>query len=82
MTGNIPNKGIYVVILTLILSGCSTYAVKSDVPCPDRPDLAAISVEEQMAMDPSTVLKIAQNQLELKRYAQKLEVRAGCADIQ
>ena len=82
MGNNIPRihqKGVYLTILTLILSGCCSYAVKSDVPCPQRPDLQAISVEEQMEMDAFTVLKIAQNQLELKRYAAKLEVRAGCS---
>jgi hypothetical protein len=62
----------------LLLSGCTAYAVKSDVPCPARPTLEPISVEEQMAMEPSTVLKVATNLLALKNYAKKLEVRAGC----
>ena len=37
-----------------------------------------ISVAEQIEMNPETVLKVAQNQLRLKEYAKRLEIRANC----
>jgi hypothetical protein len=65
--------------LTLILGSCCTTATEPDLPCPSRPVLEPISVAEQIEMNPETVLKVAQNQLRLKEYAKRLEIRAGCS---
>ena len=75
-TSKIPLLGILVPILGM--SGCTTTIVQPILPCPDRPVLESISVEEQAGMDPSTVFKLGENQLKLKTYAKKLEIRAGC----
>ena len=67
-----------VVIIAAFLAGCTTTVV-SDVPCPDRPDLLPMPVDLQIRMPPDAVLITAENQLALKEYAKKLEVRAGCS---
>ena len=72
----IPLLGILVPILGM--SGCTKFVVQPTLPCPPRPVLESISIEEQASMDPSTVFKLGENQLKLKTYAKKLEVRAGC----
>ena len=59
-------------------SGCTRTIVQPSLPCPARPVLASITVDEQMSMDPAVIFKVAENQLRLKAYAKKLEVRAGC----
>ena len=65
-------------LLLVILSGCWSYAVKSDVECPVRPTLSAIPQDLQFRMPPDALFLIAENQLLLKKYVKKLEVRAGC----
>lgn len=65
-------------LLLVILSGCCSYAVKSDVECPVRPTLSAIPQDLQFRIPTDALFLIAENQLLLKEYAKKLEVRAGC----
>ena len=69
--------GLLIPVL-ILLGACATRPIIETVPCPPRPLLEAITTEEQLAMDPAVVGKVAQNQLKLKTYAKKLEVRAGC----
>lgn len=61
-------------------SGCETYQIQSDIPCPSRPILEAVSPEEQVLIAPETLRKISSNQILLKRYAKKLEARANCGN--
>lgn len=63
---------------SLLLVGCETYEVKSDVPCPARPILEAFVDGEIESMTREAQGKIARNQIKLKQYAKKLEVRAFC----
>ena len=67
-------------ILTLIIgiSSCTTLTVEPDLPCPNRPTLEAFVLEELESMTNEAKRKAAQNQILLKGYAKKLEVRAGC----
>ena len=73
----VSGKTPLVVIIAAFLAGCTTIRV-SDVPCPDRPDLLPMPVDLQIRMPPDAVFIVAENQLALKEYAKKLEVRAGC----
>jgi hypothetical protein len=59
-------------------SACTTVEIVSDVPCPNRPTLTPIPEDLQLRMPPDVVFIVAENQLKLKAYAKKLEVRAGC----
>jgi hypothetical protein len=70
---------LLILCLPLILGSCCT--IEPDLPCPPRPNLEPISVAEQIEMNPQTVLKVAQNQLRLKEYARRLEIRANCPII-
>lgn len=65
-----------ITLLLVLISSCTT--VTYPLPCPARPTLAAITPEEQRAIDPDVVRRMAENQLELKTYAKRLEARAGC----
>ena len=77
MSGNV-RLGISNIVCILILSGCTTYAVNPDLPCPERPVLTAIPDELQLRMGEDAVTIVTDNQLALKAYAKKLEARAGC----
>ena len=77
----IPRKGILMLILpALFLSGCCSYAVKNDAPCPERPTLIAMSADLMIRSPVDAIWISTQNQLALKEYAKKLEVRAGCGE--
>ena len=83
MSGNIPNLGTRSLVLGMFLlfnglQGCTTYTAKPDLPCPDRPVLTAIPEDLQLRMPEDVVFIVGSNQLLLKTYAKKLEVRAGC----
>ena len=72
-------KAILTSFLILIIgTSCCSTPPTDPLPCPPRPVLEAITVEEQLAIAPDVVLKIASNQIKLKEYAKKLEVRAEC----
>jgi len=81
-----PYRGIFrnalhllgILIPLLGMYGCTTTVVQSDVPCPARPHLISITADQQLAMDPQVREIVIVNQVELKVYAKKLEVRAGC----
>jgi len=60
------------------MGGCETTEIMSDVPCPNRPALINLEMDEILRMEEETMIKVASNQIMLKEYAQKLEVRAGC----
>ena len=84
---NIPRKGtrrihkgilMSILPLFLIMSGCSCFTVKNDAPCPERPDLLSMPVDLQLRTPDDAKFIMGQNQLALKEYAKKLEVRAGC----
>jgi len=67
--------------LVLILStACTTVSVQPTLPCPARPMLEAFVAEELESMTPSAQKKAANNQIHLKGYSKKLEIRAGCGD--
>ena len=72
----IPLLGILIPLLGMY--GCTTTVVGSDVPCPARPVLSSFNAVELGIMAASTQEKIASNQIKLKAYARKLEVRASC----
>jgi len=80
--GNTKTLGVLILAATVLMlsTGCTTTVVQSELPCPARPRLEAITTAEQIEIDPQVVLKIAQNQLRLKEYAKKLEVRANCKE--
>jgi hypothetical protein len=61
-------------------AGCTTTKVGSDLPCPSKPVLLGFTIEEIGTMTPVIAEKIATNQINLKAYSEKLEVRAGCDD--
>lgn len=65
--------------LTLIVgSACTTVEIVEPLPCPERPILYVIPEDMQLRMGEDAVGLVAENQLLLKRYAKKLEARAGC----
>jgi len=74
--GNVPKLGTLILILGMF--GCTTYSVQSDVPCPSRPTLTPITPQQQLSIDPQVLEIVIVNQLILKTYAKKLEVRASC----
>ncbi len=65
-------------IAAILSTGCTTTVVQNDVPCPPRPVLASFTIVELNIMATSTQEKIAANQIKLKAYSEKLEVRALC----
>ena len=65
---------------SFLLAGCHTVQVRTDLPCPTRPLLQALTVEDLNSMSPDAQIKIAHNQIVLKTYAKKLETRAFCQD--
>ena len=84
MTGNIPRLGtrslllgIFIIVIQLGVFGCSTTTVVK-LPCPPRPVLDAITPVEQAEISPDILSRISGNQIKLKAYSKKLEVRAGC----
>ena len=65
--------------LLLLLASCGTTTVIGfDGPCPLRPQLEPISVEQQIEIDPQVIRIIADNQLLLKRHIKDLETLSGC----
>ena len=70
-----------VVVLILLLSGCATPVVQTKMPCPLFPDLQAISVEQQIAMDPVVLVIVLENQLALKKSLQRHRLRLDCKPI-
>ena len=70
--------GIFLIYTLFGISGCSKVYVNADIPCPNRPDLISIPDDIQLRMGEDAVWIVTQNQLALKEYAKKLEVRAGC----
>lgn len=65
-------------LILTIGSGCETYKVQADIPCPPRPILEPITPEEQLLIHTVVLEKIAKNQLVLKEYSKRLEARANC----
>lgn len=55
-----------------------TTAVSGPLPCPSRPDLEPITIEEQIEIQPDVLLKFGRNQLKLKNHIMKLESLSGC----
>ena len=65
---------------SFLLAGCHTVQVRTDLPCPSRPILKALTIEDLNGMTPDAQLKVAHNQIVLKTYAKKLETRAFCEE--
>lgn len=65
------------ILTVLMLVSCSTWETKP-VPCPVRPILDQLTTAELSVMEIETMEKIGSNQIRLKEYAKKLEIRAGC----
>ena len=63
---------IALAILT-ITSGCVSTPLIEPLCLPDRPVLVPITVEEQIEINPSTLLKIAINDAELKSWVKLAE---------
>jgi len=75
----IPKLGIISILLPLLLVGCGTTTVIGyDGPCPLRPQLEPITVEQQIEISPHVIRIIADNQLKLKRHIKDLETLSGC----
>ena len=75
MNGSVLKLALIVAFLS---TGCETIKVQSDVPCPSRPVIQVFTGEELDAMPDTAIKKAASNQIRLKAYAEKLEVRANC----
>ena len=74
----IPKIGILILILGM-LAGCGTTTIVAyDGPCPLRPLLEPISVEQQLGINPHVVRIIADNQVKLKQHIKNLESLSGC----
>jgi hypothetical protein len=68
-------KPTFIVVVLTYIVGCST-VTPDPLPCPPRPILSPISQELQL-QTPIEVLEIVtENQIRLKAYAKKLEVRS------
>ena len=66
------------VLLLLLLAGCSTTVVQSDLPCPERYDPILIPIDLQIRT-PKDVLEIAAiNQRGFKQNIKDLEAVAAC----
>ncbi len=65
-------------VVAMLSTGCTTTVVQNDVPCPPRPVLASFNTVELGIMASSTQEKIARNQVKMKAYSKKLEIRAHC----
>ena len=77
----IPKLGIplLLIVSTILLVGCGTTTVIGfDGPCPLRPQLEPITVEQQIEISPQVIRIIADNQLKLKRHIKDLETLSGC----
>lgn len=68
---------LMLVPLMVLLTSCSSYGLNK-VPCPVRPILEPYTSEELRRMDIDVMEKIGANQIRMKEYAKKLEVRARC----
>lgn len=62
---------ILLVILTIIGSGCTTLG--EPLCLPSRPSLAPISIEEQIEVPPSILIKVATNDAKLKSHIKAIE---------
>ena len=63
---------IYFVLMMIGLSGCATNLI--DPLClPSRPHLQPITVQEQVAIQPSTLIKVADNDQLLKSHIVTIE---------
>jgi hypothetical protein len=72
------NSRILTIGSLFFLVSCGTTVINSDIPCPPRPFLEGFVASELNSMTDEAKRKAAQNQIKLKAYAKKLEVRAGC----
>lgn len=75
------SKILAVLLSCLILttgSACHTIEIVEPLPCPARPTLVAVSPELQQQAPEELIQIVSDNQLKLKAYAKKLEVRASC----
>ena len=67
-------------ISLLLLPACANNTPLPETPCPFRPLLGSITQEQRDAIDPDVYEVLAGNQIKLKGYAKKLEVRARCGN--
>lgn len=62
----------------ILISGSACTTIVAPLPCPDRPELIAIPEDLQIRIPEDALFILAENQIKLKAYAQKLEARAAC----
>ena len=68
-------------ILMIGISACDRW-VRTEIPCPFRPNLQSLTQTELAALDPDVADKLEGNQILLKGYARRLEARARCENTQ
>ena len=66
------------IALLLLLAGCATTEVQTNLPCPLFPELQPISIEQQLEMDPVVLLIVIDNQLAMKETIKQLRFRLRC----
>ena len=64
-------KVLVVTTIISILSGCAT--VGEPLCLPSRPTLEPISIEEQIDINPDTLIKLATNEKKLKSHISTIE---------
>ena len=65
-------KVLTIFLIATITSGCANTLVEP-LCLPERPVLQDISIEEQIEINPHTLLKVAENDLKLKSHVRRIE---------
>lgn len=73
-------KGLIILTILMIGSGCVTTPPEPPLCLPERPVLVEVTLDEQRAIDTDTLRKIGTNDLRLKEYARLLEERIRVHD--
>lgn len=61
-----------------MIAGCANAPIDEPLPCPPRPLLIGLTVEQQLAIEPETLVTIDYDQSQLIEYAERLEIRLEC----
>ena len=67
--------------LILTLGSCTTITVEPVLPCPARPLLQAITVEEQQLIDPQVISKLRRRNLTTQLGLWRVGTRASPAGL-
>jgi len=66
------------ILLIPMIVGCETVRNDDPLPCPPRPLIDGLTIEQQQLMGGEIVKIVDRNQSALIEYAERLEVRLGC----